>query len=210
MLFISFYFGPAFASELSSRFFPTKQVTPFKNSKEISLTPSDNASRNTVPIDKSFLQTQADSLYLQSERALLRQNRIKALALLKQALLFEKQASYLTEKRAEIYIQEGLLSQAVFQYLSILRREPDNQPVRLRLAKLYTERGLYREALKEYTLLQNQKPEDFLFGFEKALALSKAKSFNKAFKSNTSNQRSGQADGSNPALSAQSPYLQTT
>ena len=177
-LFLSLYCGLLSASELPSVFFLKKKTIPLKTNHNALLNPA--LSQDKVLIDETFLQTKTDSLYLQAERALFRQNRAKALNLLKQALLFQKEVSYLKEKLAGIYIIEGLHSQAFFQYLSILQKEPENQNIRFQLAKLYTQRNLYREALAEYTVLQNQKPGHFEFGFEKALVFSKAKLFDKA------------------------------
>ena len=124
-----------------------------------------------VVIDKVRLQTKADSLYFQAEKAFFYDKRTEALKLYRQALLFKGESSWLRGKMAEIYILEGLYSQAFLQYQALLKKDPENSSMRFYLTKLYKERGLYDEALNESWILLGQQPGNFEFGFEKALIL---------------------------------------
>ena len=125
-------------------------------------------------ITRTWFQEQADTFYLLSERAVFQNKKATALEFLKEALFYKGESAYLRGKLAGFYTQEGLSSQAFFQYQAILKRDSKNQEARFRLAKLYKERGLYKEALAAYNLLLAQSPQDFTFGFEKALAYREA------------------------------------
>lgn len=154
-LLLFFFTGSLFASDSSSLFF------------------SDPGQKEGIIIDKTRLQAKADSLYFQAENALFYDKRADALKLYRKALLFQGESSWLRGKLAEIYILEGLYSQAFFQYRILLKKDPKNSDMRFYLTKLYKERELYDEALNECQVLLKQQPENFEFGFEKALILKK-------------------------------------
>lgn len=132
---------------------------------------SNSSEKEGIVIDKTRLQAKADSLYLRAENALFYDKRKKALELYREALLFHGESSWLRGKLAEIYILEGLYSQAFLQYQTLLKNDPKNSNMRFYLTKLYKERGLYDEALNESRILLDKEPENFEFGFEKALIL---------------------------------------
>ena len=136
-------------------------------------------SRESV-INKTWLQTQADQLYFQAERAIFHNKKEQALDLLNQALLFNGQSAFLRGKLADLYVLEGLYSQAFFQYQSILKKDPTNTDMQFQLAKIYREGGLYREALLECKALLKQFPRNFAFGFEEVLIYRDAGFYKKA------------------------------
>lgn len=127
--------------------------------------------KDGIVIDKVRLQAKADSLYLQAENTLFYDKRAEALEFYRQALLFKGESSWLRGKLAEIYILEGLYSQAFLQYQILLKEDPKNSSMRFYLTKLYKERELYDEALNECQILLGEQPGNFEFGFEKALIL---------------------------------------
>ena len=94
-----------------------------------------------VVIDKVRLQTKADSLYFQAEKAFFYDKRTEALKLYRQALLFKGESSWLRGKMAEIYILEGLYSQAFLQYQALLKKRSGKQQYALLFDKALQGKG---------------------------------------------------------------------
>ena len=126
-------------------------------------------------IDRGWLQAQADILYLKGEAAFYDGNSPKALSRFKEAALFDPHSAFLQLRQAEVYIFEGVFSEAVKEYERILRRAPKHQTARRRLASIYADRGMFSEAFRHYERLTALAPENFLFQFSKALVLLRGK-----------------------------------
>ena len=133
---------------------------------------SDKSPASESPVlDRNYLQIQADVLYLNGEEALYEGEPSKALDYFREAAFFAPRSLHLQIRRAEIYAEEGILSEAAKTYEKVLISDPENQIARQRLAQIYAEQGLSGAASGQYKELLSRNPGNFQFRFQQALAL---------------------------------------
>lgn len=133
-------------------------------------------------IDQNYFEVKADFYYLKAERAFFSADNTKALQFFKRALLFAPYSVQLQKRLADIYKQEGLLTEAFRIYRDILQRSGQNKEIHQELTDIYIFQGMFDRALAKHQYLLNQEPDSFSLWFKQALLFASQKNWDSAIK----------------------------
>ena len=157
-------------------------ISTAATAKNTKLSKDDSLNQAKQIWDSSYLQVQADSLFLKGEKAFSSGQWSEGVQFLKQAISYNPGSTYLRQRLAEHYTTAGLWTEASAQYEAALEKNPLSHSIRHRLAEIYAFNNLTGEALKHYAILLKRNPDNFPSLFQYARLLIKEKKWSQALK----------------------------
>ena len=133
-------------------------------------------------IDNSYFEQQALTNYLKAENAFFKSDRTSALKRFKKARLFAPQSAHFQKRIAELYETEGLLSLAINEYKSLIKKTSHKREFLKKLTDLYAKQQLNNKALEQNDLLLKQEPYSFPLILKKTTLLINQKNWETALK----------------------------